>query len=50
MTSVLLTARRGCFVKARITFDATEAAIARMAHESIEAFVEAVHPADALAS
>ena len=50
MTSALLTTRRGCFVKARITFDATEAAIARMAHESIEAFVEAVRPAAARAS
>lgn len=50
MTAALLSVSRGCFVKARITFDATEAAIARMAHESIEAFVDAVRPPAARAS
>jgi hypothetical protein len=44
LTAALLTVSRGRFVKARITFDATEATIARMAHESIEAFVDAVRP------
>ena len=50
LTAALLTVSRGCFVKARITFDATEAIIARMAHESIEAFVDAARPPAARAS
>lgn len=42
MSAVLLTALNGCFVKMRLTFDATEKQFGRMAHESMEAFVDAV--------
>lgn len=50
MTAVLLTTSNGCFVKARITFDATEREFGRMAHESMEAFVDAVRPNPAMTS
>jgi hypothetical protein len=50
MSAVLLTTSNGCFVKARITFDATEREFGRMAHESMEAFVEAVRPHPAMTS
>lgn len=42
MSAVLLTAVNGCFVKMRLTFNATERQFGRMAHESMEAFVAAV--------
>lgn len=42
MSAVLLTVLNGCFVKLRLTFDATEREFGRMAHESMEAFVDAV--------
>lgn len=44
MSAVLLTLRNGCFVKACMTFDATEREFGRIAHESMEAFVEVVRP------
>ena len=47
MSAVLLTVRQGRFVKARVTFDASVREIGRMAHESMEAFVDAVRPAPA---
>ena len=50
MTAVLLTVQNGCFVKARLTFDATEREFGRMAHESMEAFVDAVRPGPATTS
>jgi hypothetical protein len=50
MSAVLLSARNGCFVKARVTFDATERHFGRMAHESMEAFVDAVRPGPAMTS
>lgn len=40
MSAVLLTARNGCFVKMRLTFDASQREFGRMAHESMEAFVD----------
>ncbi len=50
MSAVLLTTSSGCFVKARVTFDATEREFGRMAHESMEAFVDAVRPQPAMTS
>jgi len=50
MSAVLLTISHGCFVKARILFDATEREFGRMAHESMEAFVNAVRPHRAMTS
>lgn len=50
MSAVLLTTTNGCFVKARITFDATEREFGRMAHETMEAFVDAVRPHPAMTS
>jgi hypothetical protein len=50
MTAVLLTTSNGCFVKARVTFDATEREFGRMAHESMEVFVDAVRPHPAMTS
>ena len=50
MSAVLLSARNGCFVKARVTFDATERHFGRIAHESMEAFVDAVRPGPAMTS
>jgi len=50
MSAVLLTTTNGCFVKARVTFDATEREFGRMAHESMEAFVDAVRPHPAMTS
>ena len=50
MSAVLLSARNGCFVKARVTFDATERHFGRMAHESMEAFVDAVRRGPTMAS
>jgi hypothetical protein len=50
MSAVLMSARSGCLVKARMTFDATERQVGRMAHESMEAFVEAVRPESGSAS
>ena len=50
MSAVLLTTSNGCFVKARVTFDATEREFGRMAHESMEAFVDAVRPHPAMTS
>ena len=47
MSAVLLTVRNGCFVKARMTFDARMREYGRMAHESMEAFVDAVRPVTA---
>lgn len=44
MSAVLLTLRNGWFVKACMTFDATEREFGRIAHESMEAFVEAARP------
>jgi hypothetical protein len=44
MSAVLLTAQKRRFIKMRITFDATEREFGRMAHESMEAFVDAVRP------
>lgn len=44
MSAVLLTVLNGCFVKARLTFDATERQFGQMAHESMEAFVAAIRP------
>ena len=44
MSAVLLTTSKGCFVKMRITFDASEREFGRMAHESMEAFVDAMRP------
>jgi hypothetical protein len=50
MSAVLMTTSNGCFVKARVTFDATEREFGRMAHESMEAFVDAVRPQHAMTS
>jgi hypothetical protein len=50
MSAVLLTTSTDHFVKARITFDATEREFGRMAHESMEAFVDAVRPSPAMSS
>jgi hypothetical protein len=50
MSAVLLTTRNGCFVQARLTFDATERQFGRMAHESMQAFVDAVRPQPTTAS
>lgn len=44
MSAVLLTVAGGCFVQARLTFDATDRESGRMAHETMEAFVDAVRP------
>jgi hypothetical protein len=50
MSAVMLTVRNGCFVKGRVTFDATERQFGRIAHESIEAFVDALRPEPAMTS
>jgi len=50
MSAVLLTTSNGCLVKARVTFDATEREFGRMAHESMDAFVDAVRPHPAMTS
>jgi hypothetical protein len=42
MSAVLLTALNGVFVKARMTFDTAEREFGRMAHESMQAFVDAI--------
>jgi hypothetical protein len=42
MSAVLLTASSGSFVKMRLTFDASEREFGRMAHQSMEAFVDAI--------
>jgi len=50
MSGVLLTLQKGHFVKACMTFDASVQEFGRMAHESMEAFVDAVRPAPAQSS
>lgn len=45
MSMVLMTVRNGCFVKGRITFDATERKFGDMAQDCVAAFVDAVRPA-----
>ena len=42
MTAVLLAVQNGNFVRAEMRFDATEREFGRMAHESMEAFVDAM--------
>ncbi len=50
MSAVMLTVVNGCFVKARLTFSAAKREFGRMAHESIEAFVDAVRPGPQMTS
>ncbi len=44
VTMVLMTVRNGCFVKGRITFDASAPQFGRMAQDCVTAFLEAVRP------
>jgi len=50
MSGVLLSLQKGRFVKACMTFDASVRECGRMAHESMEAFVDAVRSAPAKSS
>jgi hypothetical protein len=49
MSAVLMTSYEGYFVKARVTWDASEARLHEIALDSIGAIVDAIRPADHLA-